>query len=211
MKIKSILLLFFCIVTSTFTCALAEESPEEAVKRMAQMGAGVHDVKKDAKGALQSLKVVGQERISKVLGQAKGVIVAQKSASMKANAEFVEWMEKNVTSVATLDNQTILTLSGDGEKVSEQGKSDEKTTEQITQVAQGLVKGLKLIGKDQDPETGLLTLVYSWSISGAQLANEAKEANNRAPESPAKPNQENGGQPSGEIQKKTIVSPDFNE
>lgn len=211
MKIKHSLQLFFCIVTSTFTCALAQESPEEAVKRMAQMGAGVHDIKKDETGALQSLKVVGQERISKVLGPAKGMMLAQKRASLKANAEFVEWMEKNVTSVATTDDQTILTLSGDGENVSEQGKSDEKTTEQITQVAQGLVKGLKLVGKDQDPETGLLTLVYSWSISGVQLANEAKQTNNRPPESPAKPNQEKSGQPSGEIQKKTIVSPDFDE
>lgn len=211
MKIKKNLQLFFCIVTSTITSALAQESPEEAVKRMAQMGAGVHDVKKDETGSLKSLKVVGQERISKALGPAKGIMIAQKRASLKANAEFVEWMEKNVTSVATTDDQTIITVSGDGENVSEQAKSDEKDTEQMTKVAQGLVKGLKLVGKDQDPETGLLTLVYSWSVSGVQLANEAKQANSRSSETPAKQNQQKSSQPSGETQKKTIVSPDFDE
>ena len=211
MKIKYTPKLFLCLFLSAVPLAPAQESPEEAVSRMAQMGAGVHDVKKDETGALQSLKVVGQERISKALGPAKGMMLAQKRASLKANAEFVEWMEKNVTSVTTTDDQTILTVSGDGENVTEQGKSEEKTSEKITQVAQGLVKGLKLVGKDQDPETGLLTLVYSWSVSGAALANEAKQANNRPAESPTTKDQGKGGKTSGEIQKKTVVSPDFDE
>ena len=211
MKIKNSLQLFFFIVTSTFTCALAEESPEEAVKRMAQMGPGVHDVRKDATGALQSLKVVGQERIPKALGPAKGIMFAQKRASMRADAEFVEWMKKNINSVSSSGDETIVTLSGDGENLSEGAKNDGKDTAQITREAQGLVKGLKLVGKDQDPDTGLLTLVYSWSPSGAQLANEAKQANNRPTEPSAKPTQEESGKPSQEIQKKTVVSPDFDE
>ena len=196
--------LFFCLVISTISYADAQESPKDAVERMAQMGAGVHDVKKDDTGVLQSLKVVGQERISKALGPAKGLMMAQKRASLKANAEFIEWMEKNVASVATRDDQTILILSGDGENVSEQGKSEEKTSEQITQVAQGVVKGLKLVGKDQDPKTGLLTLVYSWSPSGAQFANEAKQANNRAPADLAQPNDREDGKPSGEMAAQTF-------
>ena len=211
MKMKKRFQLLLCIVTFTFTCARAEESPEEIFKRLVEKGSGAQEPKKDSTGALQSLWIVGQAEISKVLGPAKGLMLAQKRASLVANAKFVEWMESNVTSVETLDDQSIVVKTGVDNKLSEQGKSDEKNTTQITQAVQGLVKGLKLVGKDQDPKTGVLTLVYSWSPAGAQLANEAKEANNRPPGTQANPNQKPNGQPPGDIQKKTIISPDFNE
>ena len=102
-------------------------------------------------------------------------------------------------------------LAGDGNTLSEQGKAEEKTAEQITQMAEGLIKGLKLVGKDVDNETGLLTLVYSWSTAGVQLANEAKEANNRSSSNSSNAPPVEGGKTTGGYQKKTTVSPDFDE
>jgi hypothetical protein len=211
MKIKYAPKLILCFFFSLISLAPAEETPEETVKRLVELGNGPPEPKKDDTGSLISLYIVGQAEIPKALGPAKGMMLAQKRASLQAKAEFVKWMESNVTSIETQDDQSIIVKTGDGDNLSEQGKSEEIDSKKISEVAQGLVKGLKLIAKDQDPNTGLLTLVYSWSPAGAQLANDAKQANNRPAESPATTTQGKGKNPSGDIPKKTIISPDFDE
>jgi hypothetical protein len=195
--------LFFCFVTLSD----AQETPEQIVKRLADLGPGVHEVKAE-NGRLKSLKVVGQDRISTVLGAAKGLQTAQKRATLKANAAFIEWMKSNVASVSATGDETIVTLQGDGENVTEQAKSVETTTEGIAQAATGLVRGLTLVAKDQTADT--LTLVYSWSQEKANLAKAAQNDNESDQPSAATP-----AAPAAPVDKavpsKTVVSPDFDE
>ena len=67
-------------------------SVEEQMDNLVKQGPGVHNIKKDDKGRVQSLVVVGQSRISTVLGAAKGKEVARKRAAQSANAVFVQWL-----------------------------------------------------------------------------------------------------------------------
>lgn len=184
----------------------AQESPEQIVKRLTEMGEGVHEVKSEG-GKLKSLMIVGQDRISTVLGEAKGLQTAQKRATLKANAAFVDWMKMHVTSISSVSDETIITVAGEGQNVSEQGKASETTRQQIVTMAEGLVRGLALVAKDQNPDTKMMTLIFSWSPEKAALANEAKSANNNpssvAPSTPAPD--------SKDIPRKTVVSPDFDK
>jgi len=195
----------FAILTAFMPLPLtAQESPEEVVKRLVQLGEGVHEVKAE-NGRLRSLKIVGQERISTVLGPEKGLMTAQKRASMKANAAFVEWMGSNVSSISTSGEETIVVVTGDGQGITEQGKSSETTRREIVTKAQGLVRGLSLVGKDQDPESKLLTLVFSWTPERAALSEESRAANREPSRTiPARPAEDGGS-----IPRKTVVSPDF--
>lgn len=152
----------------------AQETPEQVVKRLAELGPGVQEIKVE-NGRLKSLKVVAQERISTVMGATKGLQTAQKRASLKANAVFIEWMKSNVVSVTASNDETIVTIQGDGQNVAEQGKASETTKEAIVQQAAGLVRGLTLVAKDQKEDT--LTLIYSWSPEKAALAKVAQKEN----------------------------------
>jgi hypothetical protein len=195
----------FAVLAAFMTLPLAaQESPEEVVKRLAELGEGVHEVKAE-NGRLRSLKIVGQERISTVLGPEKGLMTAQKRASMKANAAFVEWMGSNVSSISTSGEETVVVVTGDGQGVTEQGKSSETTRREIVTKAEGLVRGLSLVGKDQDPDSKLLTLVFSWSPERAALSDEARTANRE----PSRPIPSQPAVDGGSIPRKTIVSPDF--
>jgi hypothetical protein len=184
----------------------AQECAGQVVKRLADLGPGVHEVREE-RGRLKSLKIVGQERISTVLGEAKGLQVAQSRASLKANAVFVDWMKTHVTSIASSNNETIITMVGDSQNVGEQGKSSEATRQEIATKAEGLVRGLTLVAKDQNPDTKMMTLIFAWSPEKAALAYQAQEANTTppliAPSSQAPI--------SKDITRKTTVSPDFDK
>ncbi len=192
--------LFSLAFASILNPSFAQETPEQIVQRITSLGEGVHEVKTEA-GCLRSLKVVGQERISTVLGASKGIQTAQKRATLKANAAFVEWMKSNVSSISSSSDETIVTLEGDGKGIKEQGKASETTRQEIATKAQGLVRGLTLVAKDQQAET--LTLVFSWSPEKAALAADASAANSSRSGS--------GGQAplTREVPRKTVVSPDF--
>lgn len=184
----------------------AQETPEQVVKRLAELGPGVQEIKVE-NGRLKSLKVVAQERISTVMGATKGLQTAQKRASLKANAVFIEWMKSNVVSVTASNDETIVTIQGDGQNVAEQGKASETTKEAIVQQAAGLVRGLTLVAKDQKEDT--LTLIYSWSPEKAALAKVAQKENESEGSSPETP------VPSSPTDKtipsKTVVAPDFDQ
>ena len=113
---KIFLLLSALILTAK---SPAQESPEQIVKRLADLGEGVHEVKAEG-GNLKSIKIVGQERISTVLGETKGLITAQKRATLKANAAFVEWMKTHVSSISLAGEETIVTMAGEGQSLNEQ-------------------------------------------------------------------------------------------
>lgn len=190
----------FVLIAFLSPC-FAQETPEQIVQRLASLGEGVHEVKYEEGRRLKSLKVVGQERISTVLGVEKGLQTAQKRATLKANAAFVEWMKSHVSSISSLSDEEIVTLEGDGQAVKEQGKSSETKRQEIATKAEGLVRGLTLVGKDQQTER--LTLVFSWSAEKAALAANAAKINSKETDT-------------GEVDprskvvpKKTVVSPDF--
>ncbi len=189
--------------------SLAEESREEIVARLADLGDGVHEVKMNENGTLRSLKVVGSSRISTVLGKAKGLQTAQKKATLKANAAFVEWIKNEVSSVSLDEEETIVTLKGDGENVSEEGKATERQAAVIRTRAQGLVRGLSLVAKDQTED--MMTLIYLWTPARANAAKVVGKVNDSDEPTPAKGK---GGKadPSGKkVRPKRVVSPDFDE
>jgi hypothetical protein len=194
------------IIGILLTPSIAQESPEQVVKRLADLGEGVHEVKTEG-SKLKSLKVVGQERISTVLGEAKGLQTAQKRATLKANAAFVDWMKRHATSIASMNDEIIITMIGDGQSVVEQGKSSESNRQEIVTKAEGLVRGLTLVAKDQNPDTKMMTLVFSWSLEQASLAHQATGANN-TPHSIAPASQDPAPK---DIARKTTVSPDFDK
>ena len=186
------------------------ESTEQIVKRLVDLGPGVHEIKKDPSGKLKSLKVVGQARISSVLGNAKGLEVAQQKAKLSAQQSYIQWLTTNASSVEVNDEETVITLSGDGEKTTEQGKGSEKITNVIKSHSDGLIRGLALVGKDVNADGETLTLIYIWSPTRAAQAVDAAKANSGKEGSGTASGGESQSNKKG-IESKTTVSPDFNE
>ena len=186
--------------------SVAQESQEEIVARLAFLGDGVHEVKKNENSTLRSLKVVGSSRISTVLGKAKGLQMAQKKATMKANAAFIAWIKNEVSSVSRSEEEDIVTLKGDGENQSEEGKSTSITKVVIETKAQGLVRGLSLVAKDQTDDT--MTLIYLWTPARANAAKIAGKINRSDESTSAKGKPNSSGK---KVTPKRVVSPDFDE
>jgi len=185
------------------------ETPEQIVQRLAELGPGVHEAKTEANGRLKSVKVVGHARISTVLGKAKGMEIAQQRAKASAQQAFIEWLKSNVKSISVSGDETIITLEGDGNGRKEQGKGNEKTSNDITAESAGIIRGLSLVGKHVDAAGEMLTLVYAWSPARAAQAAEAAATN--ADDRPAgadgsKPGAKPEDSP---VKTKTTVSPDF--
>lgn len=185
-----------------------KESNEDIVKRLAELGPGVQEIKTLDNGKLRSLKVVGQTRISKVLGKAKGVQIAQQKAKMSAQQAFVEWMKTHATSITTDENEETIVIIGNGGEPIEEGKATEISKNSITAKASGLISGLSLVARDVSSDEETLTLVYIWSPKRAAQAGEAAEKNNQNEESAKKSSatSEKATKPS-----RTVVSPDFDE
>jgi hypothetical protein len=213
------------IIALAINCTLLVSSQaltEEEIKGLADMGSGVHRVKLD-KGKLISCVVVGQERISTTLGVSKGMQVAKDKARLNANKAFVQWLKSEVKSVEKSANATALVLKGsegsEGNTLSEQGESVEVNTSEVEVIAQGMVKGLSMIGAYTDEKTKTQTAIFGWKPDFAQAANDAAAANqssatsgntttNKAstPESTA-----NAPMDRGKIETKSTVAPNAGE
>ena len=150
--------------------ALVEEQMDNLVKQ----GPGIHNVKKDDKGRVQSLIVVGRSRISTVLGATRGKEVARKRAEQSAKAEFVKWLGDSVVVCENSKDETTLFLQGEESKdkdaQSEAGKAVEKTNDHYKSVAGGLVRGLTLLHSDLNAEDKECSVVYGWSLANAKSA-----------------------------------------
>jgi len=196
--------------------AQEQATAQDSIKELAELGPGVHKVKKTENNVFKSCVVVGEARISTVLGMSKGLATARRNARLKAESEFVSWLKTNTSSVRSFGDETEFTLKGDDEKNTETGASTETNTETITSSAQGAVRGLTLIGSTQDPETKMLMQVYAWKPDYARIADQVESAMKPAPvsapaagdkkEKPEKPN----AQPST-IKAKTVVAPEAKE
>jgi hypothetical protein len=146
-------------------------SDEDKVGQLAQVGPGVSNIKRDAKGRIQSCVVVGQARIPLVLGKAKGLQIARTNARLSCEAEFVRWLRTDVDMHVKNEQETILFLEGkednDKNALRESGKSVDKTTQQFKAKSKGLVRGLQVLGVVQDAKDQTLTLVMGWSAQTA--------------------------------------------
>ena len=149
-----------------------EESPpkkpsvEEVMSKYVKLGPGVHAIKKDKKGRIVSCVVVGQARISTVLGKAKGIEMARDKANLAASAEFVKWIKENVTAYQSADEENVTLLEGtegtDDDAHKESGKAVERSSKKMDSLAKGLVRGLQILHKDIDGNGKTYTIVKGW-------------------------------------------------
>ena len=121
--------------------------------------------------------MIGSSRISKVLGAQKGIETARRRAEANAQEVFVKWMKTDVKTVQQTKDETTVTLKGTDNTNSEEGKSVETTTTITEAVAQGLIRGLKLLYLKQDSKEDVMYLIYGWSVEDVNLAIEAGEIN----------------------------------
>lgn len=152
-----------------------QESRNSALATLVQLGPGVHKIKTDRQGRIQSVIVIGQARISTVLGASKGTLDARTKSRLATEAEFVRWLKSEVEVHAKNEEETILFLEGnegnDKDALRESGKSVEKTSQTFQTRAKGLVRGLQVLGVDVDSKNKVYTLVMGWS---AKTANATK-------------------------------------
>ena len=184
---KKILFVPATIVAVVFALAMATasaadkkegaDSVEAQMDNLVKLGAGVHNIKKDSKGRVQSVILVGQSRVSTVLGTAEGKQRARQRAEQSAKAQFVKWFGDNVDFRTNSDNETTIFLQGeegnDKDAQSEAGKKVEKDSDSYKSVAAGLVRGLQLLHNDVNPEDKVYTIVYGWSLANAKAAKDA--------------------------------------
>lgn len=153
----------------------------QAIRTLADLGPGVHKIQKDDAGRMKSCVIVGQARISTVLGTAKGLELARTRSKLNANAEFVRWMKSTVKAVETMTNESIVYLEGGAAGLNESGKATEVTKDNVEVLAEGVVRGMTLIGAHQDGANGTLTVVFGWTPRHAGMAGEAQSANVNPP------------------------------
>ncbi len=145
---------------------------EQEMARIAALGPGVNTIQKDKKGRITSCIVVGQSRISTVLGKSKGLEVARKRADLNASAEFVKWLKQHVTFFQSTDDETVFLLEGkegDNEDTGKElWKAVEKESSRNTSIAEGLVRGLQVLHVKIDSESKMLTVVKGWKADTAE-------------------------------------------
>lgn len=179
MKNWRIILTVATMIVATSMRLLAETTPpSEDVDAVAaaKLGPGVVSVKEN-NGQLLSCRVIGQARISKVLGTAKGLEVARRSARLEAEKELIKWVNTHISSVEHKADETIIMLKGENGTVVETGKSAEVSGDAIANFAAGAVRGLTPIGVNQDGSGEMLTLLFGWSPQYAAMAADAGKVN----------------------------------
>ncbi len=147
-------------------------SVEEAMRNIARLGPGVHAIKTDKKGRILSCMVVGQARISTVLGKSKGIEMARDRANLATSAEFVKWLKEEVSVHQANEEEAVLFIEGseenDEDALKESGKSVEKSSTKMESVAKGLVRGLQVLHKEVDGEGKTYTVVKGWKADTSQ-------------------------------------------
>lgn len=158
-----------------------KSDPKKDIHAAIEAGPGVHVVKRDDKGRIQTCLVVGEARISTVLGKAQGLLNAKKQARLKCEAEFVKWIKTSVDVHAKNENEMVLFLEGsqenDKETLKESGKSIDKTSESIQTAAKGLVRGFEPVFQDADTKGRIYTLVVRWSAQNVTAAKAVQKDN----------------------------------
>ena len=113
----------------------------------------------------------------------------------------------------------IITDSYDGLDTYEDAESTEVNVQVTTSVSQGALRGMTLLGADQDASTGILTQVYAWKPAYAAASAGVAGAMNTPDATPGKPAPTGNGTGAGAsgsssakgYESKTAVSTDLDE
>jgi hypothetical protein len=165
--------------------AWAEDKPDDevgkAMSKFVQLGPGLYAIKKDDKGRITSCIIVGQSRISTVLGAAKGLETARERARLAASGEFVKWLKEKVSIHVKTDDQTTLFLEGaegnDKDALKESGKAVESTIKTMDSVAEGLVRGLQVLHVEVSDKDKTYSIVLGWDAKTAAATNGVEKTN----------------------------------
>jgi len=147
-------------------------SMEEQMAKIAALGTGVTAIQKNKQGHITSCLVVGQARISTVLGKAKGIENARNKANLDCSAQFVKWLKEEVNLYESNDEETVTLMEGseegDDESLNESGKSVEKSSKKMEFLSKGLVRGLQVLHKEVDGDGKTYTVVKGWKADTAE-------------------------------------------
>jgi hypothetical protein len=174
------------LVSAIMACGLIGTSQDQdktstrdqELKKIKELGIGIHKIKYDAKGAIESFLVVGQAEVSTVLGPVKAQLMARKAAEQSAKASLVQFMKETVTVVETSDNQTVLTTEGNGSSLLQKGKSIDKQSSKFKSVSSEVLSGLTLIHYDLDADKKSMTAIYGWKPKFSEIGRELREKMN---------------------------------
>ena len=154
---------------------------ETALSKIAEAGPGVYAIQKDAQGRITSCIVVGQSRISTVLGAAKGKEIARDRARLDASAQFVTWLKEKVSVHVKSDDQATLFLEGaegnDKDALKESGKAVESTSKTMDSVAEGLIRGLQVLQVAVSGKDKTYTILMGWEAKTAAATNAVEKTN----------------------------------
>lgn len=149
-------------------------SAQERMSKLIALGPGVHEVKKDKKGRILSCMIVGQARVSTVLGKAQGLEVARDKAALACSSEFVKWLKEDVNVYQSSEDERIVLISGqeggEDDSIQESAKAVEKTVKKMESVANGLVRGMQMLHKEVDSSGKTYTIVKGWKADTAEAA-----------------------------------------
>lgn len=183
------LLLCACLVQADDK-AKDDAEVAKAMSKIAQLGPGVYAIKKDDMGRITSCIIVGQSRISTVLGEAKGLQDARDKARLDASAQFVKWLKEKVSVHEKGDNETILFMEGseenDKDALKESGKAVEKNSKQFESISEGEVRGLQVLHVEVSDKDKTYTLVLGWSAENAKATEKIDDGDKKPEERPSK-------------------------
>lgn len=162
---------------------------EEALAKYVAIGPGVQVVKKDKRGRVTSLVVVGNSRISTVLGKEKGLEIARERARLECSAAFVRWLKEKASIFSSSSEEDVVLMEGtesaDANTKSEFGKAVDKNSKKMESVSEGIVRGLQPIHAETDGEGKTFSLVMGWKADTAEAVK--KLAASLASDETAKP------------------------
>ena len=139
------------------------------IKDTVALGQGVYAVETDKKGRISSCIIVGQARISTVLGKTKGLEMAREKAKLTCSAEFVRWLKEDVTVYVSSEDEAVILVEGSEGKgddsLNESGKAVEKNGKKMESISKGCVRGLMVLHKEINGDGKTYTLVMGFKTS----------------------------------------------
>lgn len=211
------LLCLSALLVTLFSSTAWTDEDSNKYAKYAELGPGVHGVKTDNKGVITSCVVVGQSRISTVLGKSKGLELARQKARLDASGQFAKWLDEKISIHEKDSGETVLFLEGsegnDKDALSESGKSVEKTSKTIESIAQTQIRGMQVKYTDQNGDDKNFTIVLSWDAKTAKGTRGVRAANEDAPINKSDKNKEGNAKKiidDKKIGNKKVLSPDAN-
>jgi hypothetical protein len=188
MKMSICLMINFILSFSLITCAQDSDSGkdqpsiEDQLHLLVELGPGVHEIQVGEGGQIESFIVVGQARVSTVLGKAKGLEVARNKANLDCSAQLVKWLREEVRIQESSEEETIVLLQGEDNKngeaavTTESGKASESTRKRIDSISVGIVRSLQFLHKEVDADGKTLTVVKGWQRKTSESSKELRNS-----------------------------------